>query len=399
MKFGRPGELIVSVNGAAIRKLIIVFALGLVMLFVMVGMLTSLKPQYRISSTSLGEVTDELSISSFVHLFSYENHYFKQALSSDIPSPRYFSELFQFATRVNLDDPRSLLGNELPSFYHFDSEIIVAGEGTDYTTIPYESSPPLEVLMAEREASIQNLSDLDKPGGENDSVQPPASSTNGKNVVFIYHTHSTESYLPHLKGVTDPDAAFHSKVNITMVGQKLGEELRKRGIGTQVNVEDMNKKLKQKGWNYSRSYEASREVVQSALASNREIQYLFDLHRDSNRREDTTATINGKDYAKIAFVIGGENANYERNQKPAKDLHALINKKYPGLSRGVFTKRGKGTNGKFNQDLSQNAILMEFGGVDNSFQELNRTAEALADVFSEYYWQAEKVNGAVDSKQ
>ncbi|MDQ0244513.1 stage II sporulation protein P [Bacillus fengqiuensis] len=398
MKFGRPSEVIVSVNGAIIRKFIIVFVLGLVMLFVMVGMLTSLKPQYRISSSSLGEVTDELSISSFVHLFSYENHYFKQALSPDIPTPSYFNELFQFATRVNLDDPRSLLGNELPGFYHFDSEIIVAEEGLDYTTIPYESAPPLEVLMAEREASIQNL-ELDKPDGDKEPIQPPALSTNGKNVVFIYHTHSSESYLPHLKGVTEPDAAFHSKVNITMVGEKLAEELTERGIGSQVNVEDMNQKLKQKGWNYSKSYAASREVVQSALASNRELQYLFDLHRDANRREATTVAINGKDYAKIAFIIGGENVNYEQNVKLAKDLHSLINKKYPGLSRGVITKRGKGTNGKFNQDLSQNAILFEFGGVDNSFEELYRTAEAVADIFSEYYWEAEKVNGTVESKQ
>lgn len=398
MKFGRPGEVIVSVNGAVIRKLIIVFVLGLVMLFVMVGMLTSLKPQYRISSSSLGEVTDELSISSFVHLFSYENHYFKQTLSPDIPSPRYFNELFQFATRINLDDPRSLLGNELPGFYHFDSEIIVAEEGLNYTAIPYESAPPLEVLMAEREASIQNL-ELDKPAGEKEPVQPPALSTNGKNVVFIYHSHSSESYLPHLKGVTDPDAAYHSKVNVTMVGKKLADELAERGIGSQVNVEDMTQKLKQKGWNFSKSYAASREVVQSALASNRDLQYLFDLHRDANRREATTVTINGKDYAKIAFVIGGENAGYERNEQLAKDLHNLINKKYPGLSRGVFTKRGEGTNGKFNQDLSQKAILFEFGGVDNSFEELNLTAEAVADIFSEYYWEAEKVNGAVESKQ
>ena len=275
----------------------------------------------------------------------------------------------------------------------------MAEEGLDYTTIPYESAPPLEVLMAEREASIQNLSELDKPVEDQEPIQPPNLSTNGKNVVFIYHTHSSESYLPHLKGVTDPNAAYHSKVNITMVGKKLAEELAERGIGTQVNVEDMNEKLKQKGWNYAKSYAASREVVQSALASNRELQYLFDLHRDANRREATTISINGKNYAKVAFVIGGENANYEQNVKLAKDLHNLINQKYPGLSRGVITKRGEGTNGKFNQDLSQNAILFEFGGVDNSFEELNRTAEAVADVFSEYYWQAEKVNGTTKSTQ
>lgn len=71
-------------------------------------------------------------------------------------------------------------------------------------------------------------------------------------------------------------------------------------------------------------------------------------------------------------------------------MHNLLDKKYPGLSRGVIVKREG--NGKYNQDLSQNAILIEFGGVDNTFEELYRSSDALADVFSEYYWQAEKVN-------
>ena len=55
-------------------------------------------------------------------------------------------------------------------------------------------------------------------------------------------------------------------------------------------------------------------------------------------------------------------------------------------------KRVQGTNGKFNQDLSENAILVEFGGVDNTFEELNHSAEILAEVISEYYWQAERVD-------
>lgn len=36
--------------------------------------------------------------------------------------------------------------------------------------------------------------------------------------------------------------------------------------------------------------------------------------------------------------------------------------------------------------------MIEFGGVENRLNELYRTADALAEVFSEYYWQAEKVN-------
>ncbi|HZG71012.1 MAG TPA: stage II sporulation protein P, partial [Chondromyces sp.] len=105
-----------------------------------------------------------------------------------------------------------------------------------------------------------------------------------------------------------------------------------------------------------------------------------------------TATINGKSYAKLVFVVGAEHPNYEKNAELASDLHELLEKKYKGLSRGVILKKGKNTNGKFNQDLSENAMLVEFGGVDNTFEELNRTAEAFADVFAEYYWQAEQVN-------
>lgn len=53
-------------------------------------------------------------------------------------------------------------------------------------------------------------------------------------------------------------------------------------------------------------------------------------------------------------------------------------------------------NAVYNQNLSNNAILIEFGGVDNTFEELNRSADALADVFSDFYWDAEKVNKDVE---
>jgi stage II sporulation protein P len=59
-------------------------------------------------------------------------------------------------------------------------------------------------------------------------------------------------------------------------------------------------------------------------------------------------------------------------------------------------KNAAGSNSIYNQNLSENALLIEFGGVDNTFEELNRSADALADAFSELYWQAEKVNQDVE---
>lgn len=39
-------------------------------------------------------------------------------------------------------------------------------------------------------------------------------------------------------------------------------------------------------------------------------------------------------------------------------------------------------------------MLLEFGGVDNNMEELNRSIEAFAEVLSEYYWKAEEVSGS-----
>ena len=128
------------------------------------------------------------------------------------------------------------------------------------------------------------------------------------------------------------------------------------------------------------------------MTQNRDLNYLIDIHRDSRRKKDTTIEINGKTYAKLAFVIGGEHANYEKNLAFANELQKRFDSSYKGLSRGVFTKKGSGTNGKFNQDLSEKAILVEFGGVDNTFEELYNSAEILAEVISDYYWQAERVD-------
>ncbi|MBM6619237.1 stage II sporulation protein P [Bacillus suaedaesalsae] len=394
MNLNRQQGIMVSLNGTSVKKVILAFAFCFITIFTITGLLTTLKPEYRISSSSVHSITNSFAESSLIFLLGQENRYFLQAVPEGQAIPKYSSVLFQKATSINPDDPRSLLGGELPGFKVFDGELLVAGDGTNYTTMPMESAPPMDVLLAEREAAVQNLQNMDKSEDKEKPV-PPVSST-GKDVVFIYHTHTRESFLPLLKGVTNPNEAYHSTANITLVGEKLSSELEERGIGTHLDKTDFTGILNQKGLKYSRSYDASRPIVESAMAQNKDIKFLFDLHRDYQRKEVTTATINGKPYARIFFVIGGEHAKYKENFKLAQDLHESLQKKYPGLSRGITTKQGPGTNGKFNQDLSENSLVIEFGGVDNTLEELNATATAVADVFSEYYWNAEKVNSSAE---
>jgi stage II sporulation protein P len=65
----------------------------------------------------------------------------------------------------------------------------------------------------------------------------------------------------------------------------------------------------------------------------------------------------------------------------------------------VLLKNNEGSNSLYNQDLNKNAMLIEFGGVDNNLEELYRTADAVADIFSDYYWQAEKVDAAQETEK
>ncbi|MFD2446125.1 stage II sporulation protein P [Bacillus sp. CGMCC 1.16607] len=397
MRNSKSTGTLISIQGTSILKLILTFVLFLFLVFSISGLLTSLKPQYRLTSSSVNHAANNLTGDLFYKVLGWENHYFLAALPNENSSPKLTNLLLKLSTNINLNDPRSLLGRELPGFSLFDSKIIVADKGVNYTNLPVESAPPTEVMKAESEAALQNLEDVES-AGQDTNPTPPALTTGERKVVFVYFTHNRESYLPYLKGETDPNRAYHSKVNVTKIGDRLKDSLEANGVGTEVSKTDVMGNLNKKKMVFGQAYQESRPVVQTAMSQNRELQYFIDIHRDSHRKDITTTNINGKSYANLAFIIGAEHANYEQNLKLAKELHQRLNKKYPGLSRAVTAKQGKLTNGKFNQDLSNKAILIEFGGVDNTFEELYRTADALADIFSEYYWQAEKVTSPIEQE-
>lgn len=319
----------------------------------------------------------------FIHFLKAENHYFHE----DVPAESYSlsGTLFKLATNTQPKDIRTFLGRELPGFSIFDTGIAVAGEGTDFTNLPVESAPPLEVLLKEKELAMND-------GQNEENAAPPVIPD--KKGVLIYHSHSWESFAPLLKDVTETDEAVspNELVNVIAVGKKLSEELARKGIGAEHDKTNIAAELKKKGWNWENSYAMSRETVQSAMTENKDVKFLIDIHRDSLPRGKTTAVIGQEPYARLFFVVGKEHKNYEQNLKVATELHKALEAKYKGISRGVFVKGKSEGNGIYNQDLSERALLLEFGGVENNLDELNNSIKAFADVFSDYYWKAEPVN-------
>ena len=104
-------------------------------------------------------------------------------------------------------------------------------------------------------------------------------------------------------------------------------------------------------------------------------------------------------YAKILFVVGAEHPNFEKNLDIATKINEMVEKRYPSLTRGVITKKGAGSNGIYNQDLSENAMLIEMGGYENKLDEVYRTTDIIAEVFTEYYFAAEKVDASAGKEQ
>lgn len=265
---------------------------------------------------------------------------------------------------------------------NFNSEEDKIFENTDRDDL----KPPMETVLKDRTLRLKNIEGIFgnmKSPKEISAIH----STFGKEVVYLYHSHSRESFLPYLKDTKRPEEAYHSVANITLVGKMLGRAMDQRGVGTKVETVDIVQLLNYRKLDYTSSYNVSRELVQLSQNENKDLEYFIDIHRDSLRKENTTTEINRTKYANLLFVVGTGHAEYEKNLQFANNLHTLLENRYPALSKGILKKSSSQGNGIYNQDLSPNSLIIEIGGVDNTVEELHRSTEALAEVLSDYYWE------------
>lgn len=190
--------------------------------------------------------------------------------------------------------------------------------------------------------------------------------------ILIYNTHDTEKYLDNRFNVYNivPDVKLASNI--------LEEKLIDLGITTYVERTNISSILKNNNWTYSKSYQASRTLIEPLLKDN-EYNLIIDLHRDSSQLSKTYLEYNNKPYAKIMFVIGTENINYQENFNLSTKLNTIIEQKIPGISRGIIKKGGSGVNGIYNQDLAPNLLIIELGGQYNKIEDINNTIGVLAE--------------------
>lgn len=193
--------------------------------------------------------------------------------------------------------------------------------------------------------------------------------------VYLYNTHDTEEFASN--------NLFGFKPNVTMIKYILKERFEEKNIKTLVEERSIKEALNKNNWKYANSYKASRLYLEEAKNNNPSIKYFIDIHRDSLGKDRTTVTINDKSYAKLLFLIGLENENYNSNLEFVTKINNILNERYPNLSKGILKKSGPGVNGVYNQDVSPNCILVEFGGYENTTYEILNTTLAFFECFME----------------
>lgn len=198
---------------------------------------------------------------------------------------------------------------------------------------------------------------------------------NDKNdvIVYIYNTHDEEKYFL-------PFTSDYSVIpTVKTASFILKEHLNSYGIGSYVETRSIKSYLNKYNLDYTGSYEASRYYLINKKKTYN-FKYYIDIHRDSVKRSTSLYESGNKRFARIMFVVSMKHKNYKKNLEFVNYLNKKIESKYKGLSRGLYKRNDV----IFNQDVSERAILIEVGGVDNTIDEINNSLKVLAEAISEY---------------
>lgn len=409
-------------EGLSMGRTLMLLMLGSLLFFLLLGLGGMAEKGLNTSPvSSMKGLAASLSSRFFVDMIGMEMPLMNlEDKSSALSAEKMTPFVFELLTSVNPRDPKSLLAGELPGMKNSRPVPLRSGSGNEQGEAPadYRSNaeapdttgepPPVETPPVVDPDAVQPPGDPVGEPGENKPNLPEEepgstnkngekSAVDGKKAVLIYHSHPQESFNPFLeKKSSNPGSSSPSK-NIMLVGSMIAKRLESKGIGTVHDKSDYQSSIPNYSWNYS--YKYSRQSVKTALAQNKELAYLIDIHRDSQRHGKTTTQINGVNYAQVYFIIGHANKNWRLNEEFANKINQKLERAYPGISRGVWGKSADQGNGEYNQSLSPNSILIEIGGIDSTKEELQRTAELLADMIAEVYWQDQKAHKASAMKE
>ena len=256
---------------------------------------------------------------------------------------------------VQLEDPLTYLKAEIPMM----------------DIIPIPTAFPATPATADSfdEISLDEISvQSDPPAPAKFPVEVTNQIKSQKPLIALYNTHNSETYkltdgLTHLKGKAG---------GVTIVAKEIQKYIQEKyqiPVVYSPTIHDLS---------FNRSYIESHKTAARLIKEYPELEMVFDVHRDgSMTREQSLAKVNGQSVAKILIVVGtdarAEHVNWRENLRFARKLSAKLDVMYPGLSRGIAINQGR-----YNQELSTAALLVEIGSDQNTTDEAVATGRLFA---------------------
>ena len=309
-----------------------------------------------VDETNSVNIDDDSISTQPVNYFSLEN--LGDVWNTIVNFPRNF---FQIFTDTNIEQMQ---------FFLRDGFAFMESESEDVSLV--SGWVPEESFVRHSQLSSVN---------QDEAGEIPTARTMGASdpLVYIFNSHPQE-----LIGATFADLSV-GEMSVVDFSYVMAAHFTNRGIPTLVEERNAADVLRENGWKFARSYDASRGFIEDRIHQYPSLQFFFDLHRDGIARELATAEIGGESYARVLFVIGGENpVGHDENYRMARTLHNMLEERRPGISRGVVVHSGPNVNGIYNQDIASTLQLFEIGTVESTVEESLNTIAILSDVLAEY---------------
>lgn len=267
---------------------------------------------------------------------------------------------------LNTGNPMSLLGREVAFLELNNSENISFNQfNLDDNEIQKSSDVSKSNSNTENDLNLQDKTVT----VYNPSLKKTLDTS--KPEVLIYHTHTTESYKP---GEAN---SFDDTQNVCAVGDAIVNELQNN-----YGISAINDKTVHDAEAYTQSYARSSVTLDKYLKQYGDFKLIIDLHRDSvEDKKAVTTRMNGENVAKFMLVMARKNPHFDKNMIMANEIIDTSDKLFPGLAKGICYYN-YGTR-YFNQDKSNNAILMEVGADINTSDESKATGKYVARIIAE----------------
>lgn len=316
----------------------------------------------------------------------------------------FFSEIWIRIREMNFTDPTFILSSHMPylNIAHSQSESIYASNEKDESAAAVMNQGQ-EITRQSQRPSDEELEHYQESDGEEKEISeeiqiqiknisdnlPPVSLTGKGPQILIYHTHSREAYRQDPNNPYKAIAAFRSNdpnQTVVGVGDELARQLQARNIPVLHDRTDHEVHPWKAGL-----YPQSLKTIQKRKKEHESLKIFLDIHRNYQKNlkdpDKEVVIIDGQRVAKFFVLIGtAEGVSGGFNQKPkwrenyqfALKLTNKVNEKYPGLATDIRVQTGR-----YNQHISNTAILIEVGNHMTTYAEAKRSAKYIAEAISE----------------